>query len=180
VTAHCDDNLLGRQLLSCADPLRDVLISLLANVAAWALGVFVAMVAHDADPEFMEATVDYQRVSRHYVAYRSTADHDIESITARFARRIEQKRNAAQARSRDVERERRLLLQVREHERHVVSACTSALRGSIEYYRDVLVKMAASRQGGLIIVRADGEILPPYEWRNTPLLLDPDFVRGLH
>ena len=56
LTSQPQFNILGAEAAVVVDPLRDVLLSLLANIAAWLVGVFIAYVAHDADPEYMEAT----------------------------------------------------------------------------------------------------------------------------
>ncbi len=49
-------NVLGPDAQISVDPMRDVLLSLLWNIMAWAVGVFIAYMAHDKDPEFMDAT----------------------------------------------------------------------------------------------------------------------------
>ena len=41
--------------------MRDVLISLLANVAAWIVGVFLSYMSHDDDPDYAGATRQWNR-----------------------------------------------------------------------------------------------------------------------
>jgi putative flippase GtrA len=173
-------NILGAEAEIQLDPLRDVLLSLLANVAAWAVGVFIAYIAHDPDPEYMEATHERTRARRVYNRRRKRADREIEGIRARYGRQIAEKSNAAKSRWRDVEEQRNLLLQVREHERAIVAGLQGALYATLEGYRDALVRIGTQQKGALTFVRAsDGAALTPYEYKNTPILIDAGFVQDL-
>ncbi len=65
----------GEQAMVEISPLRDVLISLLANLAAWAVGVFIAYFSHDLDPDFMDATLQHKSASRAYYRSRHRTDN---------------------------------------------------------------------------------------------------------
>ncbi len=180
VAASSGPNLLGAEAQVDVDPLRDVLISLLANLAAWAVGVFVAYTAHDADPEYMEATHERRAARARFNRRRARVNREIDSIRARYAKQIREKQNAAKSRSRGVEDERNLLLQVREHERSLVNACQTAIATSAQRYRDILVQIGVEQKNALSFVRAsDGQTLTPYEYKSTPILIDAAFVRDL-
>jgi hypothetical protein len=156
------------------------LLSLLANLAAWAVGVFVAYIAHDPDPEYMEATHERGKAQRRYNARRRRFNREIESIRARYGKEIGEKSNAAKARSRGGEEQRNLLLQVREHERAILASLESALRAAVEAYRDALVRIGTQQAGHLVFVRStDSQVLAPCEYKNAPMLIDREFVRGL-
>ena len=172
-------NILGAEAEIQLNPLRDVLLSLLANIAAWAVGVFVAYMAHDPDPEYMEAAHEREKAQRLYNRRRRRINREIESIRARYGKQIAEKGNAAKARSRGVEDQRNLLLQVREHEQAIMASLETALRTAVEAYRDALVRMA-QQKGSLVFVRStDGQVLTPQDYKNAPLLIDADLVRGL-
>ena len=178
LAANLGPNLLGAEAHIDINPLRDVLISLLANLAAWAVGVFIAYSAHDPDPEYMEATAERRTARRHYNRRRAGVDRTIASIRARFTKQTGEKQNAARTRSRGVEEERNLLLQVREHDNALVNACQTAMTAGAHRYRDALVQLGIQQKGSLIFVRAsDGNPLTPYEYKNAPVLIDTAFVR---
>ncbi|MBV9655808.1 MAG: hypothetical protein JOZ42_14730, partial [Acetobacteraceae bacterium] len=173
-------NILGAEAAITVDPLRDVLLSLLANVAAWLVGVFLAHVAHDADPDYMEATGERGRARRLFNRRRRRVTREVESIRARFAKQITEKGNAARSRSRGVEEQRNLLLQVREHERAIVAGLQSALHTTVEQYRDLLGRMGASGRGSLVFVRTgDGAALSLSEYKDMPIQIDAELVRSL-
>ncbi len=180
LTSQPQFNILGAEAAVVVDPLRDVLLSLLANIAAWLVGVFIAYVAHDADPEYMEATHERMRARRLFNRRRVRVVREIEGIRARFGKQITEKSNAARSRSRGVEEQRNLLLQVREHERAIVAGLQSALHATVEQYRDVLVRIGAQQKGALMFVRTgDGAILSPHDYKDMPIQIDPDLVRSL-
>lgn len=180
LTANLGPNLLGSEARIDVNPSRDVLISLLANLAAWAVGVFVAYMAHDADPEYMEATHEREAARRRYNRRRASVDKELRSIRARYVKQIEEKQNAAKARSRGVEVERNLLLQVREHQRRLVNTCQASTTTAANIYRDSLVQTAIQHRGNLTFVKAaDGSIITPYEYKNCPILIDNNLVLDL-
>jgi hypothetical protein len=72
-----------------------------------------------------------------------------------------------------------LLLQIREHERAIIASLERTLLGTVEAYRDALVRLSVQQKGTLLFVRStDGQVLTPYEYKNAPILIDAEFVRG--
>ena len=120
-------NLLGAEADIDINPVRDVLISLLGNIGALAVGVFWAYIGHDQDPEYMEAAHERDKARALYNRRRKEIDAEKESLRARYANEIGKKQNAAQTFKRDFERLHNLVLQVREHENAVVADLQAAL-----------------------------------------------------
>jgi major membrane immunogen (membrane-anchored lipoprotein) len=163
-------------------PLRDVLISLLANLAAWAVGVFIAYFSHDPDPDFMDATLQHKRASRAYYRSRHRTDNEIKTVEAKFGKEMEQMERAAGARSANVAVERGLLEQINKQENGVIEAVTSALHTNAQHYRDALAQIALGKRGEVSILRLteDGEKpMTPYEYKAMDIEIDSDSVRGL-
>jgi hypothetical protein len=156
-------------------PVRDVLISLMANLGAWLLGVFIAYVSHDPDPEFMDATRQNSAANRAYNRARKSYEDQIRTVEARFARELEQKTTAAQTRAGSVEYERGLLMQVNAHEKAIIKAAQSALVSNMETYRDLLAKTVLAKKGEVVIIRTDEdktETITPFEYKSMKLSLD--------
>jgi hypothetical protein len=174
-------NLLGEQAVVEVSPLRDVLISLLANLAAWAVGVFMAYFAHDPDPDFMDATRQHTRASRTYYRSRHKAEDEIKTVEAKFGKEMEQMERAANARSSNVSIERGLLEQINKQEESIVEAIASALHANTEHYRDAIAQIALAKRGEVPILRAsDGETqMTPYEYKTLEIDIDSNFVRRL-
>lgn len=173
-------NILGAEAAITVDPLRDVLLSLLANVAAWLVGVFMAYVAHDSDPDYMEATHERGRARRLFNRRRASVERELDSIRARYAKQIGEKANAAKTRARGVADERNLLLQVRAHEATLIAGLQAALYASVERYRDALVRLGVQGRGALTFVRTeDGAAITPADYKDMPFKIDADLVREL-
>lgn len=175
------DNILPNATVE-VHPLRDVLISLLANLGAWAVGVFIAYFCHDPDPDFMDATRQHRRASRAYYRTRREVDDQIKTVEAKFGKEMEQMERSANARATGVATERGLLEQIVNQENGVVEAVTSALHTNAEQYRDALAQVVLAKRGEVSIVRlvANEETpMTPYEYKSMDLLIDADFVHGL-
>ena len=108
-------NILGSQASIEVDPMRDVLLSLLWNVMAWAVGVFTAYMAHDKDPDYMHATLQYQRAHHAYTRRRRPYVNRTRQISARLSKEIERLEAAARTEAADTVAERDLLSQVEAH-----------------------------------------------------------------
>jgi len=128
-------NILGADAVIERNPARDVLLSLLANVAAWAVGVFIAYTAHDPDPEYMGATVDLHRARRRFNRLSAPVARDLESIRARYTKQIKELENRTRSHSESVQQERSLLAQVDDRERGILAQLSEAGRQNAELYR---------------------------------------------
>jgi hypothetical protein len=182
LAAQPNQNILGDAAIVAVHPLRDVLISLLANLGAWVVGVFIAYFCHDPDPDLMDATRQHKKASRAYYRARRQVDDEVKTAEARFGKEMEQMERAANARAIGVATERGMLEQISKQENGLVEAVTSALRANVEHYRDALAQIVLAKRGDVSIVRlAAGEetLMTPYEYKSMDLLIDTEFVRGL-
>ncbi len=146
-------NLLGPDAQISVDPMRDVLLSLLWNIMAWAVGVFIAYMAHDKDPDFMDATQQYNRAHRRYRTLRRPFVNKLRQIKAKLTKDIERLETAARTRAADVAADRELLDQVEAHETALVNALAAVVRGNAQTYHANLAQLAASQRGAVTIER---------------------------
>jgi tetratricopeptide (TPR) repeat protein len=136
------------------DPLRDVLVSLIANFGAWMVGVIISYLAHDPDPEYMAATKQFRAARKAYNRARDAQKVLREHIEARAAKKIEEKTRAAETRQKAVTHEMDMLKQVTSRGDAVQLELEQVTTRNVETYRDALVRVALARQGQVQIVRA--------------------------
>lgn len=176
-----DINLLGADAQISVDPMRDVLLSLLWNLMAWAVGVFIAYMAHDKDPDFMDATRQFNRAHRRYRRRRRRTDNRIGQIKARLTKDIERLESAARTKAADVATERGLLAQVDKHEAAILAGLAAVVRGNAQLYHASLAQLAASQRGAVTIERVGpraGQISVG-DFRNQAVTVTPDMIREL-
>ncbi len=152
------DNLAGADAIIQTHPLRDVLLSLLANVAAWAVGVFIAYLAHDVDPDYMRATRQEQVWSRRYHRMRAPTEDEQRTIEAQFERRVRELRATAQRQAAGVRAQHELLAQVERHEAAVVAAVAAQVATNASAYHDVLAELVISMQGECRVRQGEPDI----------------------
>jgi hypothetical protein len=121
-------NILGADAAIDINPARDILLSLIWNVMAWAVGVIVSYAAHDADPEYMDASRQYQRAARAWHRFCRPFDEELRTLDARFAKDIAAREMAAQTQLQRVEPERKLYEQIEQHEAALVRNIVTAIR----------------------------------------------------
>jgi hypothetical protein len=174
-------NLLGAEAQVTMSPFRDVMLSLLWNVMAWAVGVFIAYMAHDKDPEFMDATRQYNHWHHRYDRYRRPVVEKLQQIKAKLSKDIEKLETTARTKMADAVGERELLAQIEAHETALVSAVTAAVRGNAQTYRANLVQLASSQRGSITIERTGPNAGPigPAEFRNEQAVVSADSIRSL-
>ena len=175
------ENILGSQVVVEVSPLRDVLISLLANLGAWVVGVFLAYFSHDPDPEFMDATRQHRKASRAFFRARRGVDDQIKTFEGGFEKDVSGMQRAAAARAGEVAADRAMLDQVNKREEGVAEAIASAVHGHAERYRDVLAQVAVTRRREVGFVRRVGDKsvpLTPYDYKAADLLVDAELLRA--
>ena len=174
-------NLLGADAQVSVDPMRDVLLSLLWNLMAWAVGVFIAYLAHDKDPDFMDATHQFNTAHRRYRRLRRPVVNRVRQLKARLTKDIERLEAAARTKAADVATERGLLEQVDKHEGALLAALTAVVRANAQHYRASLAQLAASQRGALTIERVGpraGQISVG-DFRNETVTVTPEMIREL-
>lgn len=169
-------NLLGAEAQVAVDPMRDVLLSLLWNVMAWAVGVFIAYLAHDPDPDFMNATAQWQRQRRRYDRLRRPLTRKAAQIHAQLAREIEQLETAARTRAAEVTTERGLLSQVETHQRALRDALLAAVQDGASRYRAVVVELATTQPLTFERTGPDAGPIPLAAFRDAPLRVTPAMI----
>jgi hypothetical protein len=137
------------------NPMRDVMISLIANLGAWMVGVIISYIAHDPDPDYMAATKQFRAARRAWNKARAAHSVRLKHIEAKHAKTIQEKTKAAETRRTAVTREIDMLKQVTTRSEAVQRELEAVATRNIEVYRDALVKIALSRQGQVQIVRAE-------------------------
>ena len=174
-------NVLGPDAQIAVDPIRDVLLSLLWNLMAWAVGVFIAYMAHDKDPDFMDATRQFSRAHRRYRRLRRPVVNKVRQIRARLTKDIERSEAAARTKAADVATERGLLEQIEAHETALVNALAAVVRGNAQTYHASLAKIAASPGASVSIERVGPRAGPlsVAEFRNEPVAVSPQMIREL-
>ena len=140
-------NILGSDVAVQSDPGIDVLLSLLANLAAWLVGIFLAYVSHDIDPDYMDATGQRRIAWRRFHRLRSKADARIRQIEARTAKELRETELASRSRTDSAIPDRALLDQVEARDRAVRDAITASVRINAEHYRAALAAAEADARG---------------------------------
>ena len=168
VAGQSGENILGRAAMIDVDPLRDVLLSLLANFAAWIVGVFIAFYCHDRDPGFMKAQRQFDRARRLLRRRRRRVERELESLEAGIGHRAEELRRAAHTRWNTVAPERDMLAQIDKHEASLTDQITAEARANAEQFRALLCRTALERPNDLHLMRGDAP-LTPTEYRAMPL-----------
>ena len=135
LAAQTGPNILGSDVQVQNDPTVEVLLSLLANLAAWLVGIFFAYVCHDIDPDFMDATWQRRRAWRRFHRLRRVADARIRQTEARTAKELRETETAATTRLDAVAPQRALLDQIAAHEQAIHDAVLAVVRGNAEQYR---------------------------------------------
>jgi len=159
--AQAGPNILGSDVVVQTNPGVDVLLSLLANLAAWLVGIFFAYVAHDIDPDFMDATAQRRRAWRRFHQLRRPADARIRQVEARYAKELREAETTTASRTDAVAPQKALLDQINAHDGAIRDAVIAAVRGNAEQYRAALsAALSAARAGGNALVVGDAEQRP--------------------
>jgi hypothetical protein len=163
-------SLLSNVGVTDVNPLRDVLISLLANVAAWIVGVFLSYTAHDDDPDYAAATRQWIKSHASWTASRKKYGDDQRHIEAKFTKTINDRRIAAKSRAASVENELNLLKQVQAHEAALVTEVEQVTRSNIATYREALTRVLLGANGSAqLVARPTNTPLSPFEFNAMSL-----------
>jgi hypothetical protein len=148
------------------NPVRDVMISLIANLGAWMVAVIISYIAHDPDPDYMAATKQYHVARRAWNRARRAHAARLMHIEAKHAKIIQEKTKAAETRQKAVTGEMDMLKQVVTRSGAVQRELEAVTTRNVEAYRDALVKIALARQGQVQIVSAETNIpFSPFDYK---------------
>lgn len=152
--AQAGPNILGSDVVVQTNPGVEVLLSLLANLAAWLVGIFFAYVAHDIDPDFMDATAQRRRAWRRFHRKRRVVDARVKQTEARYAKELRETETAARSRMEAVAPQKMLLDQLEAHDQAIRDTLIASVRGNAEHYRAALHGNGAGGNAPLDIDRA--------------------------
>lgn len=96
------DSIIPGMSMPQVSPLRDVLLSLLGNVGAWIVGVFIAYLFHDRDPHLMDWTRQQQRARKRVHKLSGPYDDRIKTAKARAEKEVEEIRTKVAIQSQNV------------------------------------------------------------------------------
>lgn len=153
------DSILGNVGVIQVNPVRDVLISLIANLGAWMVGVIISYAGHDRDPDYMDITKQYLKHLKIWERRRLKLKADREHAVASAAEKIKKKESAAETRGRSVKHQLDMLHQMSLHNQDIEREIGSATQANIDAYRDVVVRAANSGQAKLYV--AQGGVTRP-------------------
>jgi hypothetical protein len=171
-------NILGQSATIEVNPVKDVTLSLLGNIAAWAVGVYLSFMCHDISNEYMEKANEARKAERRYEKLRRPFLKELRRREAEVEKEIEEKERSATLRSREFQRERSMLNQVTAHEETVMASLTASFRQSIETYRSALTQIALSSPGTVHLMQGEKE-LTPYEYQELKVPVDPHSLRAI-
>ena len=161
------------------NPLRDVLVSLIANLGAWMLGVFISYLGHDPDPDYMSATKQFLKARRAWNQAREAHSVRLQHLIAKAAKTIEEKTKAAETRKKAVTREMDMLKQVASRGDAVWHELEQVTKRNVEIYRDALVRVALAHSGQVQIVRTDTNTpFSPFDYKAMQIALPQHLMRG--
>jgi hypothetical protein len=172
-------NILGAEAMVDIDPLRDVLISLLANIGAWIVGVLLSCAAHDVDPDFMAATSQHRRESRRFDRARRGMTTRIAALEEQCSREVMHLTVETLSMAALVVPERGQLAQIVAREEAIVAALVEAATATAGQYRDLLAQHAMARRGDVQIFLMDEaghRDLSPYDLMAIDMRIDAAFL----
>lgn len=171
-------NILGQAATIEVNPVKDASLSLLANVAAWAVGVFISFMAHDKDPEYSEEAHAVKKAERIYFKAKKSYDERRQIIEEKSRHESEQNEQSYGVRSTDVNEQRSMWKSVSSHEDAILNAVADIVRRDIEKYRKFLVKAAVAKRGAIQIIQDDKQ-LTPYEYQDLKMVIDSKSLKQL-
>jgi hypothetical protein len=154
------------------NPLRDVLLSLLGNVGAWIVGVFVAYLFHDRDPHLMDWTRQLMHARKRVHKLSGPYDDRMKTAKARAEKNVTEVKTKVTIQAQNVESERVRLNQVREHEKIVRDQLAAIAQRNAQSYQHALCQSLFNGKREVEIKR-DGQPLSPFDYQvlkvNAPL-----------
>ena len=152
------------------NPIRDVVISMLANVAAWVVGIFISYNAHDDDPEYMDAKRQYNSAHRAFLVITASREKEKTHVIAEYAEKIKDKRVEAQTRASAVQSELNMQKMVKAHGLAVGEEIEQVIKSNIETYRDAITRAALANAGNVnLVLKGSASPITPFDVKSMPL-----------
>lgn len=170
MTSQAQTSLLGDVGMVQVNPMRDVFISLIANIGAWMVGVIVSYLGHDADPDYADATRQYEKASRLWNSFQGAVLERRKHITASAENEFTNKKNAATTRQANVKAEYDMYQQIRLRHGQMRSNLQRLAEQDISRYRSALVSQIKSARGAVKLSNEAGQPLSPFDYESMELI----------
>jgi hypothetical protein len=169
-----DPNTIAPAILRHIDPTLDVAACLFLNSAVWMIGVLLSYVAHDVDPEFMEATRQHRRDGRRYYRARRRLTQVMERLEQQCSHQVMQLQVDTLSRSAEVARERGQYAHVVARDRAVATAVVEIARASVQQYKELLAQHILARGQVQIFATGPGRAreLTAYDFMSQEVIID--------
>ncbi|WP_281701145.1 hypothetical protein [Acetobacter malorum] len=165
-------NVLGGIGIVQVNPMRDVLISLIANLGAWMVGVIISYAGHDPDPEYMVITKQFQGHQKAWEKMQAIMKARRQHVVAAADKEIEEKENAVSTRLGSVKAQMDMLNQIELRDSAIMQDLEQAAISGAEIYRDAVVKAAIANKDAITLFSRDsGRTLSPFDYKNLPINL---------
>jgi len=149
------------------NPMRDVFISLIANLGAWMVGVIISYAGHDPDPEYMVITKQYHGHQKAWEKLQAAMKARRQHVIAAADKEIEEKENAVKTRLGSVKAQMDMLTQVELRNESVMNDLWQSVQVAGEVYRDNVVKISiANKDRVTIIDKETGRGITPFDYKN--------------
>ena len=136
-------SILGRSQVQ-ANPVTDVVMTMLMNAAVWISGVIVAYWLHDENRLYAEAAQDYWKRRAIYHRHRKLIERQIGVAQAQLASQLKAAKNKAEVLSRDTPEERDMRDKVKSRDREIERSIVAAARDNVETYQHWLCQAGAA------------------------------------
>ena len=156
-------NLLGEEADTHSNPVRDVMLSLLANLAAWAVGVFLSYLLHDRNPGYMQSAHDFKKAHKRFSSlHKKYVENEIVRQDAIIGRRIEELLASAADRSERVREQLDMWMALNKREAEIKSTVTKIVENNLCAYRNALMQVSGVKfvMSGRTISTEDFAIIP--------------------
>lgn len=154
------------------NPMRDVFISLIANVGAWMVGVIISYAGHDPDPEYMVITKQFQGHQKAWEKMQAVMKSRRQQVIAAADKEIEDKDNAVKTRLGSVKTQMDMSTQVEIRNESIMHDWRQSVQVAGEVYRDNIVKASVANKGQVTLVdKETGRNITPFDYKNMNLNL---------
>ena len=150
-------NLLGTTISVAVNPVREVIISLGGNLAAWMVGLLIAYFCHDADPIYMQTAIDFRKQEKLFRKEEQTYRERIGYLKARCELDVSEQKNMAAKFEQDqtLATAQTLREQVAQYDEGIYQRIKTFVMVQVTRYKSQLYK-ALNERPNLLLYRTDG------------------------
>ncbi|TWB24772.1 hypothetical protein FBZ89_101398 [Nitrospirillum amazonense] len=175
IAALPTENIIPGVIVLEINPLRDVMLSLLGNVGAWIVGVFIAYLFHDKNPDLMSWTRQFRQAHKRFHTLRRGVEEEIKIAKARTEKAVQAQINSADVQSKAVENQRNQRAQIANHGAGVMMGITRSIEHNIKLYQNILAQIVLSEKGNVGIYMAD-KAVTPFEYKAMKIKIDLEAI----